>query len=76
MPSQFDQGKQFDYPAAWAAFWERWRGVHSMLRCPQGKCPGGCGANAKDDLAAIQDARRGDYLAPGLRARLTFLLEG
>jgi hypothetical protein len=66
--------KPFDYPEAWSAFWFRHRGEHSMLRCPGDPCPGGCGANAKDNLAAIQDARRGLDLTDTQRRRIGFLL--
>jgi len=50
----------FPYGDAMAAFWRIHLGAHSLLRCPGSKlCPGGCGANARDDMAAIHDARRG-----------------
>jgi phosphoenolpyruvate carboxylase len=65
----------FDYPEAWSAFWHRHRGAHSMLRCPGEPCPGGCGAGAKDDLAAIQDARRGRDMTDEQRRRITWLLQ-
>lgn len=48
----------FDYPAALNAFWRVYAGTHSMLRCAGPPCPGGCGVNARDDMAAIHDARR------------------
>lgn len=50
----------FMYGEAMVAYWRVYAGAHSMLRCPGADaCPGGCGANAADDMAAIQDARRG-----------------
>ena len=47
--------KPFSYPEAWKAFWERWLGEHSMMRCPGPPCPGGCGASAKDALKRLAD---------------------
>ena len=41
------------FPEAWAEHWRRWGGEHSMLRCPGGDCPGGCGASAREALAEI-----------------------
>ncbi len=42
------------FAGAWGAFWERWRGIHSLLRCPgPDVCPGGCALNARDELAAL-----------------------
>ena len=58
-PGKKERPPRLDYPATWLAFWKRWRGAHSMLRCPGGPCPGGCGAGAKDDLKQIVEASRG-----------------
>jgi len=69
-----DMENGFDYPRAWVAFWDLHAGAHSMLRCGGGCCPGGCGANAKDDLAAIQDARRGLKLSNEQRRRIDSLV--
>ena len=66
--------RSFDYPSAWAAFWLQHKGAHSVLRCPGSYCPGGCGANAKDDMAAIQDARRGRGLTDVQQSRIEYLL--
>lgn len=58
------EAENFNYPAAWKAFWERWKGEHSMLRCPGDPCPGGCGPSAKDELAILgvrSRGWRGDY---------------
>lgn len=52
-----------DYRKLMLAYWRAHRGVHSLLRCPgdgdDTLCPGGCGVNAREDMAAIHDARRG-----------------
>ncbi len=45
-----------DYPQKWLEFWDNWLGVHSMLRCPGGSCPGGCGAGAKSLLKKLVEA--------------------
>ncbi len=58
--SEYPARPVLDYPATWASFWERWIGVHSMMRCPGGHCPGGCGAGAKDHLASLAKAAE-DY---------------
>lgn len=63
-----------DYPSAWRGFWLRHAGSHSLLRCPGPPCPGGCGANGLDDLAALQDARRGQPLTDEQRRRVAVLL--
>lgn len=47
----------FNYPEHWRAFWVTHLGRHSLLRCPGAPCPGGCGANAKDDMRSIMAGR-------------------
>jgi hypothetical protein len=49
---------EFNYPWAWKKFWERWLGTHSMMRCPGHPCPGGCGANAKEELAKLAEQEK------------------